>query len=348
MSELVPDKKVVTASYTPDQAGRQIGWVSTKTEKNVGFSNVDIVDVNIGVARVSEKGAQRGYTERTEWDGMHCVTFPDDVTGFVAASSLRLEIVRDMSVKEAVTMRPIDLAAADSDREASQMVANADGVGVMWTENPQQLLVELKKQLKDEGVEDYYGVSYYALNAAIGHAGVRSYFRNHVSTDQAPPFIGDPEMQETTFWQLANARAVAVNLGQIIDEDTHMQQELTAFSTVDADDLPAVFVGSRQIVHAAEARAIEVVQRKLIIPRYVFLPSGFRPSGRTWPYMDATIDPSDERAFGRELAALKNKKVKPAENELGKEIAETVKRLEYAQAAVRMLRGLLAAEKLAA
>ena len=61
MSNHAPDKKITVASYVPDQAGRQIGWISTEAKENVGqFKDVSTVEVNIGVARISEKGAQRG------------------------------------------------------------------------------------------------------------------------------------------------------------------------------------------------------------------------------------------------------------------------------------------------
>lgn len=348
MSEHVSDKKVTINSYIPDQAGQQVGWVSVAPKEDVGQFNVRTVEVNVGVASVSEKGAKIGYTERIENGEKRQIIFPGDVSGFVAVSALRLEIVRGMSAKEAVTMRPIDLAAAKHEREASPKVASAREIDdVVWCENGAMLMGAVKIGLFKQDVGDYYPAVYYGLNTAIGHAGVRAYLHQFASPDQLAPFVADPTMQGITDGQIEAAEAIVENLALIKDEDSRMKDNLTVFSGIPANRVADVFMGSRYAVHKAEARAVDIANTKLLLPYYAFLAAGFRTAGRTWPYMDATLDFENKKAFGVELAALRKQNVVPAEKELRREIDETTKRLEYTQAAVQMLRGLLAAEKLA-
>lgn len=343
-----PDKKIVTATYAPDRAGEQIGWVSVVSRSNVGQLNVDTVEVNVGVTNISDKGAHRGHTERHISDEeKRRIVFANDVAGFIATSSLRLEIVKGVTVAEFKDSHPIDLTHSERQREASDEVADAAELDeVEWVEGSEDIVTVLKEKLASNDVEEFYPIAYYGLNAAIGHAGVRGYIGNlGRATNEIPSFVADSEMNETTWWQLAGARSIAVSLGQIIEEDVRIQKDLTAFDLLDKRVIPRSFRASREIVHAAEARASKVANQKLIIPRHVFLPTGFRPSGRTWPYMDAAMGVNDERAFGAEMAALQNKDAAPANRELKREINETALRVEYAQAAVHMLRGLHGAEK---
>lgn len=82
---------------------------------------------------------------------------------------------------------------------------------------------------------------------------------------------------------------------------------------------------------------------QLIVSGHVYLPAGFRPSGRSYPYMGAHPG-DDERNFGQELVALKNKDVGPADYQLGAEVKELRARLEWAEHGAQLLRALYLAE----
>lgn len=343
----VPDRRIIDAEYPPEDAGQKVGWVSVVSKENVGQCNVETVDINAGVAHVSEQGASRGYTLRNEDGKEKKIVFPGDVGGFEDSASVHIETVRGMSLKEVARESYIDLTAHNSKRHATCMLEHVcdEETGVIFTIGAEDLIAALKKHLKKEDASDLYPIVYYGLNAAIGHAGVREFLGSYISTKENPPFVADPQMQDVTEAQLAASETIAADLSTIKDEDETMKSDLTVFSSISADQVPDAFVASRQKVHETEARAIECANTDLLIPSYSFLPVGFRPGGRSWPYMDATLDASDERAFGRELEGLKYRAITPADYELKKEIQETSLRLQYAQATVKMLRDLLAAEQ---
>lgn len=341
--------QVVTKEFSPDQAGERVGLIdihagrwSDSCGSNYGTS-IDIVLASIG-----ENGAQGGYTERPDVGEGENIVFPGDVTGFVAATSLKLKIIEGHTLREHM-LNPVFTLAADDNRtgsKGSHIVREAtENDNAKWVETTPSIVTEIKDAMKRENIDEFYPFIYYVLNAAIGHAATRDKLE-HLSKVNYEHLLADPQMNDMTVEQLRLSSEVNGRLQDVLKEDEKMKHVLTVFGGVPAAEVPEAFAGSRTKVHQLEQEAKDLAE-ELYIPYMTYLPVG-EASGlrvRSWPYMDASVSVDDERAFGRELGALSDNNVVPANVELDREVKEVTGRIEFARSSVAMLTNLAQAEQ---
>ena len=338
----MPLQTVFTKEFAPELAGERVGWVSVQEMPD----NSDLVGVNVVVATVGNDGAKHGYHQRDgEAERMYSSQSDE---GFLAVAGLFVMASREDGIhpQGGVYFRAEERKGdgrsilLNGGSGYPDLVPNDDGKS--WADNGQELIGLLKEGLARKDVEEHYPAVYYLLNGMVGHERYRS---RSSTRDTAPQelFVPDKTMIENTKKQTALADSVVTALEAVNTEDEHMKKRLTVFSDIPATEVPDAFMKSRQSV-AAHERAILTTLPTMLAEQLVYLPIGFRPSGRSWPYMNA-VAKTEEEAFGLELAALRSSNVRRANYELDREASELAHRLEFARQGSHVLRLLALSEQ---
>jgi hypothetical protein len=315
--------------YPAEQAGERVGWASVH---DLGPDN-PYFGINVVAASVGPDGAR--YED--SWDRNHdrLLREPEHISGFVAVSGLFLAVPKKMG-------GPLDLRTAHFEYAHK----DADGLPILhhgpwrspdvspqedqkrWAGNGQDLLETIKDSFAESGVRHHYPRVYYMLNNVIGHERYHQ-ASSARDTDPSQLLLPDNGMAETTRDQAATSLEVLTNLEAVLDEDTLMKRRLTVLSDIPVAEIPATFRSSRLHVAGLEVRAREHADR-LFAPQSTFLPVGFRPDGRTWPYMNPT-ETDEDISFGSELKMLEQQQIDPAYSELDLEITEVRHRIVFAR-----------------
>lgn len=331
------DRRMSVKQFPPEMAGERVGWVSVQEPEGRN----DIVSVGLAIATVGEDGAQYGYDIVNTNHEQHRV--PND-EGFLAVSSLFMIIDKkgrtDPSSQFYFSSR-LDGGKAES------ILHTAGGYGGLtprddvkqWRYGAPALLDALKEGLQLKELSDSYADVYYAINMGIG--ADKNMGANVI--DRAYLMMPDPKMAETTSNELVGSLRIANLIKNVIDIDELMTRELTVFSNLQAKQVPEVFANTRRMVAAKETEVREIacgLRSRL----GVYKPIGYRPNGRTWPYMDPE-EPDEEKSYGFVLQDLKNRRVGIANYELEREVSEARKRLDYAMNGVGLLGALSVSER---
>ncbi len=342
----MPMQTVVTKEYPADLAGERVGWTSVEEIND----NPDLVGVNVVVATVGTQGAKHGYHQH-EGESERLYSSRSD-EGFVAVAGLFVMISREKGIDPHGSTY---FRAEERRGEGAGSILLNGGSGYhdfvpeddakSWADSATELLGLLKDGLARKDVADHYPTVYYYLNGMQGHDGYRS--RNSLR-DSNPQelFLADSTMAKTTKKQVAAVNGVVTSLEGVKTEDERMKQRLTVFSDIPAGDVSDAFVKSRQTVAAYEQAVLAALPNMYASP-LVYLPIGFRPSGRSWPYMDA-VARTEQEAFGIELSALQSGQTGRVNHELDRETKELEHRLEFARQGSHVLRLLLMSEQQAA
>jgi hypothetical protein len=336
-------KETVMKAFTPEMAGERVGWVAVAELP----ASPDMVRVDIVTATVSNAGARLSIIDGPNgeiWDGS------STADGFLAVAGLYTMFDKSTGrrVRETTNFR-----ASQKDREKGAILRDGGSyypdesstiTSVEWAENSTSLVGKLKEAMQDHNLSDQYPEMYHLINGYVAHDAYRR--RSQLSQiDSSELFLVDRDckVQLSTHHQEALATAVVETLVDATDNDELMRKRLTVFSDITAAKVPKKFEESRRLMRVYEQRILSLVQQSHIA-ELIYLPVGFRPNGRTWPYMDPTV--SDEKqAFGDELTALINKNVSPATVELDKEITELALRFKFAQQGADAMRLLHLAEE---
>ncbi len=211
-----------------------------------------------------------------------------------------------------------------------------------WADGPSELAGAIHSAMDSSGVALHYPSLYYLMNGAMCHNGILKVCAQPPEYNPGPLLIADPKMAEETQKQAKLAEQLTEELKAGIVEDESMMGRLTIFSDKPACEIPEVFVASRRKMEECEGKLASIAEQ-LMVAGHVYLPAGFRPSGRSYPYMGAHPG-DDERNFGQELRALNHSNIKPAKQELDLELREFNARFKWAQQGVQSLRALRIAE----
>lgn len=347
MAERVTDEKVTLYEWGPEDAGKRVGRIEAAPEQipiNGNKDNLlDVVNISITVADVGPEGAKYAYTRRFDGDREMHIFFPGDVSGFVAASSLRHHLLHDeVRLEDSPPVLSTASTAMDTQRLITPNSFDVDSEKVI-IEDEETILPAFKETLKKYNLGQLYEGLYYRLNAALGHAGIWSYMRNPSPFGELMRPLVDRDMHDKTVASLKIAQEITELLETQKSEDEAMKQAIMQRAVV---DIPQLFVVSRTVVAESEAKIIEL-EKRLVVPSHVYMPIGVRPMGRTWPYMDAS-SPTAKEHYGLELDAIRKANSEPALREIDYELKEIKLRSEYATQGFEMLKRLSEAEKEAA
>jgi len=326
MSNASAREKVVIQSYGPEFAGEYAGWMNIEEYADNSGVRGDIV-----YAKISGAGAEVHAVPLSTGE----LGLPSS-SGFMSPVSLQFSTAKNIEQngKWGPELRAIQAPGAHWGRWTQQDTFGdrihppiAPEVGT-WAIGDREILKAIKEQMQAKDIGWFYANVYHMLA--------------YIAEEE--DILADPEMYSETAIQLSAVTSHITTLEDIDSADTIMQRDLTIFGGLSPKQVPEAFKQSRQRVRESE-KTIETLSK--IITLSSLLPGiGYRPSGRSWPYMDASTD-DENRAFGRELAALQNKDVSPAMHELRRELSEVEGRLEVADL-VRQRLGILATKELAA
>ena len=339
----MPIQTTYTKEFSPELAGNRVGWTSVEELP----SNAEAVGVNVVVATVSEGGAKLGY-HPLEGEESGRAYSNKSHEGFVAVSGLFMIFAHENS---GPLSRDFQYRTNQSSGDAGHILLTGgsgypdlvpDEDSLEWCDNADELLAHLKDGLTSKDIQEAYPYVYYLLNGLMGHEQSRSRAESR-DMDPAKLFVVDSAMHDATDEQAKLAYGIVSKLDRVHDEDTLMRQRLSVFSDVPAADIPMTFQASRRSV-AEREKSIRESAAKLYAPQLVYLSIGFRPNGRTWPYMDPESE-DEIKAFGMELRCLQDKNTAHPIRELDREIAELELRRKYAGQGNLVLRQLEVAER---
>lgn len=300
-----------------EHAGEMVGYVNAhKLEESDTFRFV------VGHATVGENGAFYGTQFSSEGE-----QFSDVSRGFVGATAISLYANNPDRIEITSVQSPFHNKGYRQQEYTDIFLSffpkekPAEGVGE-WALTDAGIVDAIKRRLEELDMLAVYPAIYYDLAVL------------------ATKPLADPTMASQTLEIRAHVDKMAGKLKEMSDEDKGMLENLTVFGNIPALELPEAFVRSREKVGITERTLNKDV------PRFAhgWIPSvGFRPSGRTWPYMDPECADAD-RSYGWVLQTLRNKDVTLAEGELKKEVDELRLRDSYAERTLLCLRELAARE----
>ncbi len=325
-------ERVVT--FGPEMAGERVGWVSTGRIRGEDDENSRPFSLNLVTATVSQNGAWFGYETLQNPDGEKSLSIATQY-GFLAVSAISTILASKERHEWHDEFNLSYLQESDRGRDKYQLLDRGVSRGLhteddevaAWAKNKAELLELLKGKLTDSGFEERYAQLYYWLNGSVAR------FDNYGGN----PFAGfslhelllpDKSMKKKTVDQIMHADGIVETLTAMAAHDAKMRQRLTVFSYIPKETVPDRFIDNRNYAAGGE-KVIQEHIAQLAVRRLVYLPIGFRPNGRTWPYMDAS-EPDPEKAYGRELAGLERGDIEPANFELKQEITELEKRRQDA------------------
>lgn len=198
-----------------------------------------------------------------------------------------------------------------------------------WDEGNDAIVASLRERLEQMDALWLYPAIYYNLAA--------------VASDEAK--LVDVAMDEQTHREMDAAEDYASSLEFVKKTDEEARKNLTVFGNVPPERIAAAFSRSRRTVGQIE-RGLQKSRDKMPLGHFQ-PPIGWRPGGRTWPYMDPT-QANEAVSFGRELRALRNDNTGPAADELDREVEELSHRIDRAWWVRRRIGNLAAAEAKAA
>lgn len=304
MSSLASEN-VIIQEYSAEQAGELVGWVNV-----IEKEESELVIASVAYARISPEGAKYSYISREGEQLLH----PDSIKGFDDSTELRV-VARG---KEVLETRSLTIPAYEGRyRLLSQKHSfgssfyNEDGRphdGGVWALSNENILGAIKQQLVNHKVGELYPVIYYNLAQAA----------------KIDMLLADPSMHTQTDRALHGARSYEAKLAWVQAADKAMMTDLTIFGSTKPKDIPERFRVSRRNIATWETELRQ--QRADMTESDWYRPIGFRPNGRSWPYMDPEAT-DEEQAFGKELWALQQQDTGPARHELGRELKEVGERL---------------------
>lgn len=339
-------ERVVT--FGPEMAGERVGWVSSGRVRGDDDENGRPWSLNLVTATVSQNGAWFGYETLQNPDGEKSLPIATQY-GFLAVSAISTILASKEPHDWQDEFNLSYLQESDRGRDKDQLLDRGvnrglyvdEDEGADWARNKAELLELLKGKLADSGFKDRYPQLYYWLNGSVAR------FDNYGGN----PFAGfsldelllpDKSMKKKTADQIMHADGVVETLTRMAAHDDKMRKRLTVFSDIPKETVPDRFIDNRNYAAGGE-KVIQEHITHLAVRQLVYLPIGFRPNGRTWPYMDAS-EPDAEKAYGRELAGLKRGDIEPADFELKREITELEKRRQYADQGLQRLNQLSQSE----
>lgn len=334
---------VKTKQFSPDDAGKRVGWAAALPipERD------DLVAFNVVTATVGPEGAYHGYND-DEINGERMRTYSSQTSrGFLHVASLGVLINRNLPGIHQ-TNRDFGYSQQDDgrfdDARYIRLGANLrnefapEDEDKIWADNNQDLLNLLKAQLADADAMTHYPPIYYLMNALFTHPGI---FKDatYTSENLQSFILADASMAPTTRQEIEGAKHIISNLSSITAQDKGMLHNLGTFRDIPAEDIPDAFVASRRVVAVNEAAILEKLS-ELAYPQLVYQPR----DGREWPYMDGTVK-NEQKAFGRELEDLKMNQSGRAIHELERELKSIEKRIDYARQGFQALHAISFAER---
>jgi hypothetical protein len=343
----------VEKEFGSDMADHRVGWFAIDVDHP---DNDQYFDVHMATATVGPDGAVIRHQYKDQ-DGKTTELYSsDDQEGFIALAGVSIIFDKKRTWRE---QRPEQLTLAIENRDGRSPLVD-EAVRILrhggdsrspleqitekrrWITDTANFMPQIKSEMLTHGLGAYYSVVYYTANILFGH----DYYRDNSTLSEVPvesTLLPDSEMKITTELQLAHADTICENLRDQTIEDEAMARNLTVFSDIKAEDVPSAFIASRTLMREYETEIWRAQQDSFTL-HGVYLPIGFRPSGRTWPYADAG-EADDEKAFGWIIESLKNQDITIAQSQIEKEVRELTQRIEYAQQGAKALGRLLAAEK---
>ena len=344
---------VTEVEFGAEQADQRVGWSAITGH---GRRPDEVLAIHIVNATIGEDGAKLEYEPKEE-DGKPIKSYWSDAArGFIAAAGISVVIDTAENPDRPSITRPYwsfnegiinGTSAGNVLRLAGNSISSADEIDELdtkkvWANSAIEAMTDVKQSMAGAGLERYYPVVYYTANVLLGHI----HYRGDTEFGKIPPeaaLMPDAEMGPLTKKELAKADTIVENLSTEDQEDKAMLRNLSVFGEVPAKDIPQAFRASREKVAAAEQRVIAADQ-ELYTRAGLFLPIGYRPGGRSWPYMDASKSPDDDAAFSMELERLSKGKPKIAQSELERERDELKTRIIFAKQGVSALELLSQAE----
>jgi hypothetical protein len=334
-------KEVVVKEFGPEQAGQRVGWVHANKYEG---EHLDLVEVGMAVATVGDDGAVVSYLDYK--DGKKCYT-SDSIRGFLAATALQVVLpaedanLNDLSQIDYMSSGPrvfgpsFKVGEVFAGLSPMYSVYTIGDDSLQWAEGD-DFATTIKTVMGAHGLAQAYPAVYLALNNSILHADLRP------TDDSSTAPVVDREMNTITTTEQSEAALILNRLLTARAVDELSLSRLTMFSGTSAQEGPDRFAEARRTVSKLESEITQSAGR-MLFKWGTFLPIGFRPGGRTWPYMDPMV--ADESvAFGRELEGLRNGDVSTARYELEYELKELDKRYEYAKKGFQVLEALITAE----
>lgn len=319
----------VLAEFPAEQAGELVGW------SHFEINERDVIFGAIAYARVGDEGAR--FSLVVDEDGSQYRN-NDSITGFNRTVELGFNAIAaqdDLAAQVYLDgIRSPHLIPADDSTYrgddlpfGTRLFLGPEVAKGEWSVGEDAILETIKRQMRAEDINWLYSMVYYNLAYLADEADI----------------LADPDMSMETSEVSAQATDYVDALRRVQAEDQTMARDLTVFGNVTPDKIPSAFAASRRKVGEIE-RGLAAKQKVSAVNSWQ-LPVGFRPSGRTWPYMDPT-EADEDRAFGRELTDLRKKDTTSASVELEKELAEIRHRITRANALSDRL-GALASREIA-
>jgi len=321
----------IEKEYSADKIGQRVGWVRVNTQV---LHDQELIGVDIVAATVTgDEGALFGSQSYVG----SAYARPIE-QGFSAVTAFSALFGKDSSLEgyeSNLHYGSKEIPRFYGHTETSGMLLDR-GTGEMgsfdtlaekqWAESGSELLDTLRQLLSDADFAEIYPKLYYWMNGMIGTGiplGRRVSRLDDIQMSEL--LLTDPSMHQETLAQYAHSQAIAEHLEENLRDDTTMLNNLTIFSEIPSKDIPDAFATSRERARELHVRSLEHVG-KLAVKRLVYAPVGIK---RSWPYMDASVADAD-KAYGQELAGLKQQSVRSAEYELEREVKELIYRHDYA------------------
>lgn len=342
-------KPELVIEFSAEQASQRVGWTSVREFPRTNAEPYYVAD--IAVATVSDEGASLSISTYKQDGEQRQYCSKDSVLGFEDVSGLSVTILPNIGIianSGGIHFRNADQNELEHDQgiillrgASSSVIKKPREEEKVWGNNPEDVLSGLKTELDRFEMAEHYPKIYYYLNGCLGHSdfALPTYEKPRTSK-----YIPDPDQRQQTEEQIELARKITVALGSSVQNDLRQINLLGELGGRSPDDQRIdSFVKSRKTAHELEAE-ISDTYIKILANSLVYLPIGFRPNGRSWPYIDAgSSDP--QTAFGVELDELKNGSADLAISELKREQKELSHRNIYASKGFIALCGLGEAER---
>lgn len=334
--------------FSSELEGKRVGWVSVRElagrEDSEKMWGVDVVSATVG-----GEGSELYREVLAVGDDIR--RYPRQM-GFLAISGMSATLIRGRNTPDSFKSYTDcdnargsgDGGAALLDNGISHKAQNLSDDEKKWAVGPEGIVSLIKAGMASFDIADQYPQVYYYLNGTIGVMG-RQGFNGQGSVDGLALrdlLLPDKEMIDKTREQILCANLIRNTLEHSLVEDDLMKRDLTVFSEKPASAILETFSESRG--YAAELEAnIADLSLKMAIGQLACLPIGFRPDGRSWPYIDASA-PDGIGPFNpsRHLAG---EDIWPLARELEREESELAKRIEYASNGLSRLSALASAEE---
>ena len=298
---------VIEREYGPELAGQRVGWAAVTPYPIERFHGIHVVG-----ATVAEDGALLQYEDR-EGDSRKR-WWSDAAQGFLALTAVTVTVETNASPPDQKTRDYSVGFDREKKNDGRLFRRGADGhvneeeldKTRRWFMGSAQFMPGVKQLMEAEDLGEYYPLVYYTANVMSAHPYYE--YQRSSTTPPANLVMPDATMREITQAQQEVVESILQGYRDQLSEDEAMLNNLTVYSDIPASEIPDAFVASRRKVHQAEVAVTENVG-KLLTYAGVYLRVGFRPTGRSWPYMDASCADED-KAFGQEHYIFKKESLK--------------------------------------